>query len=148
MKKLKSKILGIKGIFIEDKGITFSLHYRSAKHNDYLKARKAFFQIIRPYILKKKVRITYGKKVIEVRPNIAWDKGKASLWLIKMLKKKYNLKGIVPIYIGDDTTDEDAFRALKSRGITILIGRRKTAAEYSLKNVAQLYKYLEKFTSN
>lgn len=148
VKKLKNKVSDIKGIFIEDKGITFSLHYRPAKHNDYLKARKVFFQIIKPYILKRKVRITYGKKVIEVRPNIAWDKGKASSWIVKMLKKKYDLAKVVPVYIGDDVTDEDAFRALKASGITVLVGKRKTKAEFTVKNVPEVYKFLKKFINN
>ena len=128
VKKLKNKVSDIRGVFIEDKGITFSMHYRLAEHNDYLKARKVFFQIIKPYILKKKVRITYGKKVIEIRPNIEWDKGKVSLWLVNMVKKKYNLKSVIPIYAGDDTTDEDAFKVLRKEGITIFVGRRKTKA--------------------
>ncbi len=148
VRELKKKTKKIKGIIIEDKGITFSLHYRLANHKDYVKAKNIFSQVIKPYILRRKVRITYGKKVIEVRPNIAWDKGKACLWLIKTIKKRHVLRDIIPIYAGDDTTDEDAFGVLRKKGITILVGSRKTKAEFTVKNVYQIYKFLEKFVRN
>jgi trehalose-phosphatase len=85
---------------------------------------------------------TRGKKVLELRPAVEWDKGQAVLWLLRAL----GLEGeeIVPIYVGDDTTDEDAFRALHDRGLTALVARtpRPTAAGYSLQDTDEVGDFL------
>ncbi|KAL5123829.1 Kinesin-like protein KIN-5B [Glycine soja] len=91
------------------------------------------------------LRLTQGRKVLEIRPTIKWDKVKALEFLLESLGYK-NLNDIFPIYIGDDRTDEDAFRVtnaatpsllvLRSRGqgIGILVSRlaKETNASYSL----------------
>jgi trehalose-phosphatase len=83
-----------------------------------------------------------GKKVYELLPDIDWNKGKAMLWLLETL----GLEGrnALPIYIGDDRTDEDAFRVLEQRGIGILVSEQSppTAARYSLKNPAEVEEFL------
>lgn len=75
-----------------------------------------------------------GKKVFEVQPGMDWHKGKALLWLLERL----GLDGedVVPLYMGDDTTDEDAFGSLPDRGIGIVVMEepRPTKASYALKN--------------
>ena len=64
--------------------------------------------------------MTPGKMVYELQPKLDWDKGRAVLYLIDAL----GLDGddVVPLYLGDDITDEDAFRALAGRGIGIFVG--------------------------
>ncbi len=88
------------------------------------------------------MRIIAGKKVFELQPNIEWDKGKAVMWLLEAL----GLEGetVRPIYIGDDRTDEDAFRALEQHGIGILVSGQSqpTAARYSLKNPSEVERFL------
>jgi trehalose 6-phosphate phosphatase len=72
--------------------------------------------------------------VFELRPSIQWDKGKALLSLIDMLG--LGDADVVPVYVGDDETDEDAFRAIRDRGIGIVVGdaedERPTAATYRI----------------
>jgi len=139
--KLREKLGDIKGIIIEDKILTLSLHYRLVSARDFKKIKKLFPGIVKPYLKTKKIRLTYGKKVFEIRPNIKWDKGRAVLWFMKKVGKG---KKFTPLYIGDDTTDEDAFRVLKKRGVTFRVGRtKKTHARYRLKDVKQVYKFLE-----
>lgn len=139
--KLKKGFQKIKGIIIEDKILTLSLHYRLVQAKDLRKMKSIFPGIVRPYLKTKKIRLTYGKKVFEIRPNINWNKGRAVLWFLKKLKAR---KKDLPIYIGDDTTDEDAFRLLKKRGLTIRVGRAKrTRAKYYLKDVDGVYKFLK-----
>jgi trehalose-phosphatase len=80
-----------------------------------------------------RLRRTGGKKIYELRPDIDWDKGRAVTWLIGEL----GLDGpdVLPIYIGDDETDEDAFRALAGRGgIGLLVadGEQASAAAWRL----------------
>lgn len=140
-KELHQTLKGIKGALIEDKILTLSLHYRLVKAKDLRKVKTIFKNIVSPYLKKKKIRVTQGKKVFEVRPNVAWHKGYAVSWFIKKLGKG---KKILPIYIGDDTTDEDAFKVLKRQGITVRVGKtKKTQAKDFVKNVDEVYKLLE-----
>jgi trehalose-phosphatase len=91
-----------------------------------------------------------GKKVYELLPNIDWDKGKAVLWLLETLGLESRSGGIRPIYIGDDATDEDAFRALEQRGIGILVSEQSqpTAAKYSLKDPAEVEYFLRALSAH
>ncbi|MBL7085432.1 MAG: trehalose-phosphatase [Candidatus Omnitrophica bacterium] len=129
------------GVVLEEKGLTLSLHYRLVKRADLAALKKVFFQIVKPYLDSKKAKLTYGKKVWEVRPPIEWDKGKALLWLLGRIKHKKTFT----IYIGDDLTDEDAFRAVeKIGGVGILVGRKKaSSAKYYFKNTKDTQKFLE-----
>jgi len=142
--ELKNKLGDIRGILIEDKDITLSLHYRLVNQKDIRKIKNVFKKLTLPYLRNKKIKITEGKKVLEVRPPINWDKGKA-LGLIERLTKK--TPSSLTIYIGDDQTDEDAFRVLKKKGISIFVGKpkRKSHARYYLKDtgeVIQLFRLL------
>jgi trehalose-phosphatase len=139
-KELKAKTRGIKGVLVEDKTLTLSLHYRLVKNRDLGKLKRIFQATIKPYLKKKKIRVTHGKKVFEVRPNVDWHKGKAVLWFMQKLAKG---KKITPIYIGDDTTDEDAFKALRKQGETIRVGKtKKTHAQHVINNVNEVYRFL------
>lgn len=125
------------GVFIEDKGLSLSVHYRRLPAGQLPAFKKLFARAVRPW--RGLANVTRGKKVFELRPPVAWDKGKAVQWLIKNLK----LKAYHPVYIGDDRTDEDAFRALRGRGLTYRVGRpAATAAHFHLKNVAAVYRLL------
>jgi len=53
-----------------------------------------------------------GKMVLELKPNVAWDKGSSVLWLLEALGLK-DRGDVFALYIGDDTTDEDAFRVMQ-----------------------------------
>lgn len=55
------------------------------------------------------LRLTHGRKVLEIRPTIKWDKGNALEFLLESLGYA-DSNELLPIYIGDDTTDEDAFK--------------------------------------
>src|SRR3546814_10747835 len=83
------------------------------------------------------------KKVFELRPRFDWDKGKAVLWVLGALG--LDDSDVVPLYLGDDTTDEDAFAALAQRGVAILVGcpARETAARYVLDRPADVRRFLE-----
>jgi trehalose-phosphatase len=88
-----------------------------------------------------------GKKVYELLPDIDWDKGKAVLWLLENLG--LDCANGRPIYVGDDRTDEDAFRALGQRGVGILVSEqpRPTAASYSLKDPAEVGRFLRELVA-
>jgi alpha,alpha-trehalase len=90
------------------------------------------------------LRRTEGKKVFELRPSLDWDKGKAVLWLLTELG--LDGPGIMPLYIGDDDTDEDAFEALEGRGIAILVADspRSTRAQYRLDSPQAVGEFLRR----
>ncbi len=91
------------------------------------------------------LRRTGGKKVWELRPDVPWDKGRAVLWLLEAL----GLDGddVVPLYVGDDVTDEDAFRALAGRGIGVVVqgedDARLSHARWSLPDPASARAFLD-----
>ncbi|MDD5383018.1 MAG: trehalose-phosphatase [Candidatus Margulisbacteria bacterium] len=137
VKAALKKNIRYRGVFIEDKGLTLSVHYRLLSEKVFSAFKALFTRTVKSW--GKTIKLTHGKKVFEIRPPINWNKGKAIKWIIKRLKLKKHL----PIYIGDDRTDEDAFRALKKKGITILVGKnRKTAAIFTLNDINDVYKFL------
>lgn len=98
--------------------------------------------------LLPRLKITGGKEVLELLPDIDWDKGRAMNWLLSEL----GMDGtdVLPVYIGDDVTDEAAFAKLRERGIGILVAERPqpSAATYRVKNpeeVLDLLKCLVEF---
>lgn len=96
----------IPGAFLEDKGLTLSIHFRLAnpEREDDVRALVADAAARRD-----DVKVTEGKKVLEVRPRVEWDKGKAVLFLLEQVRPPQDAP---VLYLGDDRTDEDAFRAL------------------------------------
>ncbi len=138
-RKLKNKIGDIDGAWLEDKKFTLSLHYRSVKAADIPLVKKIFYSTVDEFLKKNLSAVIKGKKVLELVPDILWDKGKAALLILQRLKGK-----CLPIYVGDDQTDETAFKALRRRGITIRVGKsKKTFAAYHLKGHREISSLLE-----
>lgn len=134
--KLKEDFSKVPGILIEDKNYTLSLHYRNIPR-EYFHFFKQEVAIFRkkyahwPLIWRK------GKKVWEIRPGVKWGKGEAAMCLAK------KFPGALPLILGDDVMDEDMFKALKHRGITIRVGHsRKSEADYYLKSSRDVRKFL------
>jgi trehalose 6-phosphate phosphatase len=141
-KTLRDGVAGsIEGIRIERKRYALAVHYRNAPEDVIPKVRKAVDSIIDNNPGFKKGG---GKKIIEIKPDIDWHKGRALNWILGRLDLA-NRSDIVPIYIGDDITDEDAFMELSDKGIGILVGfhGKPTAARYTLKNVYQVQLFIE-----
>jgi trehalose-phosphatase len=93
----------------------------------------------------EEVKITYGKKVYEVRPAVDWDKGKAIRLIVNEYSRKCRATGPFLVYIGDDRTDEDAFKAVREYdGISVLVGEpdQDTIARYFLRSPAEVAKFL------
>ena len=101
-RELRKQLKGIKGVIIENKGLTLSVHYRMIKSRDFAKFKKCFQQVVDKYEKSKKIKITQGKKVFEIRPPFTWNKGKALLWILKKLERGKNPRTFLPVYLGDD----------------------------------------------
>ncbi len=134
LEKLKKEASYIKGVLIEDKGITASLHFRNVNASHVGDIFNIFEMIAKEY--EKDLRFTTGKKVFEIRPINIWNKGDAVSWIIKNMGQ-----GRFPVYIGDDTTDEDAYIALKNRGLSISVGP-STNADYYFQNQEEVKDFL------
>jgi trehalose 6-phosphate phosphatase len=120
--ELSRELDGVEGVFIEDKGLTLSVHYRLANLDDEPMIQKTVLKICHAYLAEKKIHLWEGKKVLEVRPSLDWDKGKAVMWLLSRERMRAGNEDVVPIYVGDDVTDEDAFRAIQGQGLGIMVG--------------------------
>ncbi len=131
----------IKGIRIERKRYAIAVHYRNVSKEEIPSVTREVENIIdqNPGFRKGE-----GKKVVEIRPDVDWHKGKAISWILEKLNPSEDHK-YVPIYIGDDITDEDVFKTLPESGIGILVGfhGHRTQARYSLKNVYQVRIFIE-----
>lgn len=141
--RLRERLAGIDGVLIENKGLTLSIHYRLAKETAVKKIRKLFLEAIEYGDARDKLQVTEGKKVLEVRPPVEWNKGEA----IERLLEIYGTPGSLPIFAGDDVTDEDGFRVLQRvGGISIFVGEDKasSAADYYLDSPEQLCHWLGK----
>lgn len=111
---------GIDGALIERKAFSIACHYRLVADADYPRFRSVLDDVLAAHAgIKEKP----GKKVFEIQPDIDWDKGKCVLALMDAL----GLAGPdhVPMFFGDDVTDEDAFRALQDRGVCVVVSPRE-----------------------
>lgn len=135
---IAAAIQGVPGAWIEPKRHSFAVHYRETPPGRVGEVAGAVQAAVARH---PRLRTTEGKRVFEVQPRLDWDKGKAVLWLLQAL----GLEGRRPVYVGDDLTDEDAFRAVRDRGIGILVrdGDRPTWAHYTVRDAGEVRRLLE-----
>lgn len=143
--ELNKSLADVEGALVERKKFSIALHYRNVAKRDVERVEKAADDAVKKY---PRLRKSYGKKLYELQPDLEWNKGKALEWLMKALHIDRRVSKI--FYIGDDITDEDAFSAIKSYGIGILVGREKrtTGAQYKLKDTEQTLRFLEILSSS
>ncbi|MBZ0166209.1 MAG: trehalose-phosphatase [Candidatus Omnitrophica bacterium] len=141
--QLTTRLSDIPGALVEDVKYTISVHYRLVAEEHFPKIEAAVNDILKEY---PQFRRTSGKKVFEIRPDIPWDKGKAVEWILRELN--FTVDKNIAIYIGDDTTDEDAFAVLQGKGFGILVSEnpKKSLAQYQVKDTAEVKKVLEFLT--
>ena len=134
--ELGMELRTIAGAFVEYKGLTASIHYRQAAEMDVAKIQAA----VRNAVARNDglFRVNSGRKVLEILPRTQWHKGAAVLWINSHLTKKPALS----IYLGDDTSDEDAFGVLTD-SITVKVGGAPvTCAHYRLPDPAAVRDFL------
>ena len=111
--RLEEKIPGVQ---VERKKFSIAVHYRRAAEGNVREVEGVVDQVLAE---GSGLRKTSGKKIFELQPDIDWHKGKALLWLLEQLGM--NRTTVLPFYLGDDVTDEDAFKVLTDRGIGIAV---------------------------
>lgn len=137
--ELRRRLADVPGVLVEEKRFTVAVHYRLVAQELLGRVERDVDGVLEshPHLVCAR-----GKKVLEVKPQLDWDKGKAVLWLLTAL----GLDGpeVLPIYVGDDRTDEDAFAALRGRGLGVLVTAtpRPTLADYSLQDPEEVRGFL------
>jgi len=139
--ELYGALSSIDGVVIERKKLSVAVHYRLVAEKNVGKVNAVVEEITKKY---PDIGLIAGKKVFEILPPVDWDKGKAVLWLLD--RSGDNGDEVLPIYIGDDVTDEAAFKALSGKGIGIFVcgddGRRETRADLKVRDVAEVGRLL------
>jgi trehalose 6-phosphate phosphatase len=132
----------IPGVLVEDKRFSIAVHYRLADERSAPIIERAVDEVVARHPTLRK---SYGKKVFQLEPALDWNKGKALLWLLQ----ETGQGDALPIYLGDDATDESAFAILEGRGLGILVAEtpRPTAAGYALQNPFEVQQFLERLAS-
>jgi alpha,alpha-trehalase len=136
--RLNDQYRDVEGVLIEDKGCILAVHYRNVDPrwvpSILIKLKQEMMNSAVPLCLG------FGKYVIEVKPLSSVNKGVAVLELLNHIDPG----GVLPLYMGDDQTDEDAFRALKGKGVTIFVGSPGlSSARYYVKDPSEVSQFLE-----
>jgi trehalose 6-phosphate phosphatase len=140
--ELDEQLAAMSGAWVERKRYAVAVHYRQAAPD----AEEAIRLIVEDLARRHpSLRASGGKKIFEVRPNLEWDKGRAVLWLQEAL----GLTGdeFVPVYVGDDETDEDAFRVLEGgEGLGVVVdgSHRPTKASLALAGPDEVATFLDR----
>jgi trehalose-phosphatase len=145
--RLGKELAAVAGAEVEPKGWTVAVHYRRVAAGDVAAVEAAVERVVaaHPELVK-----AGGKMVWEVRPALAWDKGEALLYVLAALG--LDGKDVLPVYVGDDVTDEDAFRVLREReggGIGVRVADEaaatgETAAEFRLEGPEEVPELLRR----
>jgi trehalose 6-phosphate phosphatase len=143
-----SPLLAIPGVAFEYKGLTASLHYRRCPSQE--EAREAILEAVAQVPATHGLRVTEGKMAVDLRPPLEVNKGSAVLSLVE----RYSLRGA--FYLGDDRTDADAFRVLRSssressfEGVSVVVIGEETPDEvieegdFGLRGVADVRRFLK-----
>ncbi len=124
LQEITPAMAGIPGVMIEDKGVTISVHYRNVDGRRRQDVVERFRHLADAY--RNTLSLVEGNMVLEARPRTVWNKGDAVAWILRTFGA-----GRLPLYVGDDATDEDAFRVVdQAGGISIGIGMKTGAPCY------------------
>lgn len=137
---LREHLSGIEGAWIERKRFSMAVH-----HREVTPAKEGAVEAAVESVLDAQPPLTgrRGRQVLELVPDVDWDKGQAVLHLCEALDLDAST---VPIYIGDDVSDEAAFQALPDRGIGVLVrsAPRLTHADYALEDPGEVRAFLDR----
>lgn len=140
---LQESLKGFEGVQVEPKKFAVAVHYRNTPKENWQQVQEKTRQIADDF---PNLKTGEGKMVMEIRPNLDWDKGKAMQWVagkLNVQSAKFH-----HFYAGDDLTDEDAFKALPENGTGILVGNHEgdTYADYRVDGPQEINRLLDSFT--
>lgn len=132
----------VPGAVLQRKRFSISIHYRLVEESLVPELEN----IVNGVVKNLKGLVTRSdKKAIEILPGMEWSKGRALMWLLEATGMSPENSFV--ICIGDDITDEDTFRAVKGRGVGIIVAETEppqaTFADYSLASTAEAGRFIE-----
>jgi trehalose 6-phosphate phosphatase len=145
--RLQEELSSIDGAVVEPKRASVAAHYRLVAEPQRPEVEEVVERLLAEH--PEELKVTPGKMVYEIQPKLDWDKGRAVLHLLTALE--LDSDDVVPIYVGDDITDEHAFVALAGRGVGVFVGdpedpevaNRITAADLRLDSIEEVERFLD-----
>jgi trehalose-phosphatase len=138
--ELARQVEKIRGVLVEPKGFAVAVHFRNMTASATPRLQEALRRVIGPR--KAGLTLLRGKKVVEVLAAGDWDKGRSVLWIREVVERRTG-RDVHTVYLGDDVTDELAFRRLGEAATTVRVGgRAKTYAAYRVARVADVHRLL------
>jgi trehalose 6-phosphate phosphatase len=136
-RKLSERLNGVEGVLVEDKGLTASVHYRQVSEDQIDRIKGEVVDILSLYT---DLKLTEGRKVLEIQPAVGWGKGKVVDFIFRKLCEAWPGERTLAVYAGDDKADEEVFEVLGDRGVTILVSDKKvdTRARFRVKSVLEI----------
>lgn len=115
---LESRLDDVSGCLVEDKRVTTTVHYRKVADDEIPTVKETVRRTVDEQ--SADLELTAGKAILEIRPDIDWNKGAAVEWLYDRIVP--DDEEWTTVYVGDDTTDEDAFEVVEPRGLGVAVG--------------------------
>jgi trehalose-phosphatase len=144
--RLAEALAAFEGVIIEDKGYSLAVHYRMVKSAERPLVKSAVHETVRAYGDEDEIEMGAGTMVLELKTPLGCDKGTIVSELLESEKRRGVGEDAFAMYLGDDATDEDAFRAIRGRGWAVLVGTpRISYAEYYLNDPREVRELLLMF---
>ena len=138
---LERELAEVPGLLVDNKRLTLTVHFRNSPDFYTDQVDSAVVATAAPYVAAGQMKVTRGKKVVEVRPNLEWGKGQA----IEKIRQECG-DNPLPVFFGDDQTDEDGFAVVQDAGgLAVYIGptRQDTKALHQLESPSEVGQVLE-----
>lgn len=144
--RVRAEVESISDAMVEPKQASVAVHCRPADPEHRAEVTALVNELLEES--RGRLKVTPGQMVYELQPQIGWHKGRAVLHLLKTLD--LDTDDVVPLYLGDGITDEDAFRALAGRRVGIIVANpddpevanRTTTADFVLRSTVEVEQFL------
>jgi trehalose 6-phosphate phosphatase len=139
--ELKAALKNISGVIIQEKGLSLSVHYRLVKPEEVKAVTGEVRRITAGRVNRGEIKVYPMKRDWEIRPPVDWDKGKSVETIADSIKTKLKSGRLLTVFLGDDVTDEDAFRVVKRPdgwSVYVGAGNKASAAGYYLKSPGEV----------
>jgi len=138
--ELTARLATVPGARLERKKFAIAVHYREVAEEHVRAVETAVDRVLTE---RTGLRRRGGKKVFELQPDVDWHKGRAVEWILERLG--WDGPDVLPVYIGNDVTDEDAFETLRERGVGIRVGvpDEATLARHVLADTDEVLTFLQ-----
>lgn len=134
--RLAALAADVPGVIIEDKDVSIAVHVRALDPDRRTDVLTRASLLAAPLLASGELAMLGGAFMLEFLPNLAWNKGDATRWIVDDVAARYGQPPWV-VFVGDDVTDENAFAAIR-HGIGVLVGNRPTAAMHRLPSPAEV----------